>query len=210
MMNTTLNFAHNSVSTSTFSANQYSTLNANAEKKTLAELSHRDRVAIVSSWIDETPVDANFMGSVTFRENENSLKSSASESLIKVCENIDWQLAISTDYSVSDFSTLLIAKQDLHSLRDLNEDTISSLARIIAIISTRYDNLMMATVGLSIKWWSSKHEAQHLYATISPVISSQQCRFGAQRFMFSDFTPEQAARRLGNLSDIHFRDIFPE
>jgi hypothetical protein len=210
MMDTTLNFAHNSVTTNTFSANQYSTLNASAQKKTFAELCHSDRVAIVSSWLDETPVDANFMGSVTFREDENSLKSSASESLIKVCENRDWQLAISNDYNVSDFSTLLIAKQDLHSLRDLNEDTISSLAHIIAIISTRYDNLMMATVGLSIKWWSSKHEAQHLYATISPVISSQQCRFGAQRFMFSDFTPEQAARRLGNLSDIHFRDIFPE
>jgi UDPglucose--hexose-1-phosphate uridylyltransferase len=145
---------------------------------------------------------------VVFRKSSESPIDCHSLDTEVICENSDWQVVVITTIKQPAFCTLLLPKQPWHSMSTLGDDEIASLANIISIISTRYDNLMMTYVDLTIDWYSTDDTPDTLHAIISPAPSTVDGMFGSQRFIVGDFTPEQTARRLRNLSDIHFRDIF--
>ncbi|WP_371194842.1 hypothetical protein [Glaciecola sp. SC05] len=203
-MNTGLHFAQRHNIDNEPPAYQDNKISLNVGLKTFAELSRKARIAVITEWMNQTHSETLFAGRVNFTDNNNY----SDQHAIQVCENNDWQLIVPNNNKHDPFSTILLAKKPLCNLANMSTDQVSSLANIMAMLSTRYDNLMMASVELSIEWASA--QTSNVYAVISPVVGNQLGMFGSQRFIASDFTPEQTARRLKNLSDIHFRDIFPE
>lgn len=205
-MNTGLHFAQRHNIDNEPPTYQDNKISLNVGLKTFAELSRKARIAIITEWMDQTDSETLFAGWVNFTDNNNNNYSD--QHAIEVCENNDWQLIVPNNNKHDPFSTILLAKKPLSNLANMSREQINSLANIMAMLSTRYDNLMMASVMLSIEWVTT--QTTDVYAVISPVVGNQPGMFGSQRFIVSDFTPEQTARRLKNLSDIHFRDIFPE
>lgn len=207
-MNTGLNFPQYAVDKAGFSISESAKTSPRSRQQTFAELSHQDRISTVADWLYEHNSHSAMQGNVSFNTHKNNLVINYTEDAINVCENADWLVAVPIKGEYPAFSTVIVSKKSLHNINALPEDAIASLANILAMLSTRYDNLMMASVGLSIDWYSSAIESNHLHAIVSPIASSETGIFGTQPFIISDFTAEQTARRLRNLSDIHYRDIF--
>lgn len=209
-MNTNLQISQNCAFENGFLVQKDATSAGKLSAKTFAELPLNARASEVKKWLDERTEDIHFAGKVSFHSACDGVSSSDIEQAITVCENAHWKIAVANNSKTAAFSTLLVPTKPTRQLAALNDDELTQLANSLAMISTRYDNLMMASVGLSIEWHSGTHQTDSIHAVISPIVSSAPGMFGSQRFIISDFTPEQTARRLRNLSDIHFRDIFPE
>lgn len=175
---------------------------------TFAGLTTSQRLQQINQW-KNAEQSSQFKGRCEFVElNEVTANQEQIESTI-VCENQDWVVhSIVTDETA--FATCLTAKRRDTQLASLTDAETASLASILAKLSTRYDNLMMSDVALDLEWQRNTAQSSVCAAIIIPRGSEGDGVFGVQRFIGSDFTAEQSARRLRNLSDIHFRDLFPE
>lgn len=175
---------------------------------TFAGLSNTQRLQQINQW-KNAQRSSQFKGRCEFVEISDCTTTNTQDVSTLVCENQDWTVhAIVTDETA--FATRLTAKRCATQLNSLSESETVSLASILAKLSTRYDNLMMADVALDLEWQQMTDHASVCSALIIPRGSESDGVFGVQRFIGSDFTAEQSARRLRNLSDIHFRDLFPE
>lgn len=135
-----------------------------------------------------------------------------------VVENNDW-LVVVPYWACWPFETLLLPKTHIASLLDMSDSQRDSLADILKKITTRYDNLFNTSFPYSMGWHgmptaqsnteASGHWQLHAHffppllrsATVRKFMVGYELMAESQR----DITPEQAAERLRNLSDIHYK-----
>ncbi len=134
-----------------------------------------------------------------------------------VVENEHW-ISLVPYWAVWPFETLLLPRRATQRLPDLSSVERRSLADILQKLTTRYDNLFETSFPYSMGWHgaptgdlpaSQPHWQLHAHfyppllrsATVRKFMVGYELLAEAQR----DLTPEQAARRLGELPDLHYK-----
>ena len=132
-----------------------------------------------------------------------------------VIENDHW-LAIVPFWASWPYETLLLPKFAVQRLPELARPQKCSLARAIAALTARYDNLFQCSFPYSMGWHGAPFDGEeaahwqlhaHFYPPLLRSASVRKFMVGyellaeAQR----DLTPEQAAASLRAVSDVHFR-----
>jgi UDPglucose--hexose-1-phosphate uridylyltransferase len=133
-----------------------------------------------------------------------------------VVENAHW-LAVVPFWAVWPFEVMLLPRRHVLRLPDLHQAERATLAEILKQLLTRYDNLFQTSFPYSMGWHGApyapgeQHHWQlhaHFYppllrsATVRKFMVGYEMLGEAQR----DLTAEQAADRLRNLPDRHFRE----
>ena len=128
----------------------------------------------------------------------------------------DYWVAMVPFWAVWPFETLLIPKRHVLRLPDLTAPERDGLARMLKRLLTRYDNLFEIAFPYSMGWHGAPTGGgeydywqlhAHFYppllrsATVKKFMVGYEMLAEAQR----DLTAEQAAERLRNLSEVHFR-----
>ncbi|WP_086930426.1 UDP-glucose--hexose-1-phosphate uridylyltransferase [Agarilytica rhodophyticola] len=135
-----------------------------------------------------------------------------------VVDNEDWVVMVPY-WACWPFETLLVPKFHVTKLPDLNNSQRTSLADIIKKITIRYDNLFKTSFPYSMGWHGqpdigntdNQHWQLHAHffppllrsATVRKFMVGYELMAESQR----DITPEQAAERLRELSDIHYQSV---
>jgi UDPglucose--hexose-1-phosphate uridylyltransferase len=133
-----------------------------------------------------------------------------------VVENQDW-LAVVPYWAVWPFETLLIPRRQVSHLPNLGEGQRDSLAAILQALLIKYDNLFETAFPYSMGWHGSPlagaspapHWQLHAHfyppllrsATVKKFMVGYEMLAEAQR----DLTAEQAAARLRELPNLHYR-----
>jgi UDPglucose--hexose-1-phosphate uridylyltransferase len=132
-----------------------------------------------------------------------------------VVENRDW-LAVVPFWAVWPYETLLLPRRPVLRLPELTAAERQSLAEILKRLLTRYDNLFETSFPYSMGWHGGPAaEGEHPHwqlhahfyppllrsATIRKFMVGYEMLAEAQR----DLTPEQAAARLRELPERHYR-----
>jgi len=133
-----------------------------------------------------------------------------------VVENQDW-VAVVPYWATWPYETLLLPRQPVQRLPDLNDGARTALADILKRLLTRYDNLFEVAFPYSMGWHGapmapgdSSHWRLHAHfyppllrsATVKKFMVGYEMLAEAQR----DLTPEQAAQKLRSLSEVHFKE----
>ncbi|MDO4642705.1 MAG: galactose-1-phosphate uridylyltransferase [Cardiobacteriaceae bacterium] len=133
-----------------------------------------------------------------------------------VVEGEHW-LAVVPWWATWPFETLLLPKEALPRLSDANKAQQTDLAQVLKKLTSRYDNLFHTAFPYSMGWHGAPFNHAdtshwqchaHFYppllrsATVRKFMVGYEMLAEVQR----DLTPEQAAKRLRALSDIHFRE----
>ncbi len=133
-----------------------------------------------------------------------------------VCQNSDW-LVVVPYWAAWPFETLLLPRFPIKRMTELTEDTRQSLADIIQQITIRYDNLFECSFPYSMGWHGApfdqkSHDEWTLHAHFFPPLlrSATVRKFMVGYEMMAeaqrDITSEQAARRLRELSSVHYKE----
>lgn len=133
-----------------------------------------------------------------------------------VVETAHW-LAVVPYWAAWPFETLLLPKQPLRRLPEIDAAQRSDLAVAIKKLTSRYDNLFHCAFPYSMGWHGAPFDQvdtdhwllhAHFYppllrsATVRKFMVGYEMLAETQR----DLTPEQAAERLRAVSDIHFSE----
>lgn len=132
-----------------------------------------------------------------------------------IVENEHWVVLVPF-WAVWPFETLLLPKRHVLRLPDLSNVERDALADILKRHLTRYDNLFEISFPYSMGWHGAPTDKQdyqhwqlhaHFYppllrsATVKKFIVGYELLSEVQR----DITPEQAAKRLRDLSEVHYK-----
>ena len=132
-----------------------------------------------------------------------------------IVANERW-LAIVPFWASWPFEALLLPRFSVQRLPELSVSDRSSLADIVKCLTTRYDNLFETSFPYSMGWHSAPfddgdhpHWLLHAHffppllrsATVRKFMVGFEMLAEAQR----DLTPEQAARRLREVGDVHYK-----
>lgn len=132
-----------------------------------------------------------------------------------VVENAHW-IAVVPFWAVWPFETLLLPRHHVLRIPDLLDAERTALADILKRLLTRYDNLFEVSFPYSMGWHGApfdegdhSHWQLHAHffppllrsATVKKFMVGYEMLAEAQR----DLTPEQAAQRLRDASETHFR-----
>jgi UDPglucose--hexose-1-phosphate uridylyltransferase len=132
-----------------------------------------------------------------------------------VVENLHW-LAVAPYWALWPFEILLMPRRHVLRLPDLNDDERHALADIMKRLLSKYDNLFQVSFPYSMGWHGAPTDKAdyshwqlhaHYYppllrsATVKKFMVGYEMLAEAQR----DLTAEQAAERLRELSDIHYK-----
>ncbi|XP_060823328.1 probable galactose-1-phosphate uridylyltransferase isoform X1 [Bombus pascuorum] len=138
-----------------------------------------------------------------------------------VSENRDWVVLVPF-WAVWPYETMVLPKKQVSRMQDLSESQQESLAATMKILCTKYDNLFHCSFPYSMGWHGAptgpyvKQDYPYwtfhgIYlppllrsATVKKHMVGYELLAQAQR----DLTPEQAAEKLRNLSDSHYK--YPE
>ncbi|MBN1267051.1 MAG: UDP-glucose--hexose-1-phosphate uridylyltransferase [Anaerolineales bacterium] len=134
-----------------------------------------------------------------------------------VLQNEDW-LVVVPFWAVWPFETLLLPRRPIQRLPDVRDSERSSLAAILKRLLIRYDNLFETPFPYSMGWHGAPFLQQNqdhwqLHAHFFPPLlrSASVRKFLVGYEMLAeaqrDLTPEQAARRLQDLPDTHYRQV---
>ncbi len=139
-----------------------------------------------------------------------------------VVENEHW-LAVVPFWAIWPFETLLLPRRHVLRLPDLEENERNALAEILKRLLTKYDNLFETSFPYSMGWHGAPYNPQsqipnpksdhwqlhaHFYppllrsATVKKFMVGFEMLAEAQR----DLTAEQAAARLRDLPEIHYKN----
>lgn len=132
-----------------------------------------------------------------------------------VCENQHFT-AVAPFWAVWPFELMVVSHRHVGSLTNLNDDEINSLANILRRVTARYDNLFEVSFPYSMGFHQAPtdglpHEECHLHLHFYPPLLRSAA---VRKFMVGfemlgmpqrDLTPETAAARLRNLSEVHYR-----
>jgi UDPglucose--hexose-1-phosphate uridylyltransferase len=167
------------------------------------------------------PAKENRYQSAFFKENGKPLLMEYLEQELNkgertVVENADW-LAVVPYWAVWPFETMLLPKKHVLRLPELTNGERDNLSDILKRLLTKYDNLFETSFPYSMGWHGAPTQAKvdnthwqlhaHFYppllrsATIKKFMVGYEMMAEAQR----DITAEQAAERLRDLSEIHYR-----
>lgn len=155
-----------------------------------------------------------------FRENGRTLLAdylefelAAGERLVCVNEHF---AALVPWWAVWPFETMIISRRPVSGLDELSVDERGGLADILKRLTTRYDNLFEVSFpysgGFHQRPAGGRNEAWHLHAHYYPPLlrSATVRKFLVGYEMLAmpqrDITPEAAALRLRELSEIHFKE----
>jgi UDPglucose--hexose-1-phosphate uridylyltransferase len=126
--------------------------------------------------------------------------------------------ALTPFWAVWPFEVLLVANRHCGALPDLTGAEVSGLADILKQVTTRYDNLFEVSFPYSMGFHQApcdgkNHSSWHLHAHFyPPLLRSATVR----KFMVGfemlgmpqrDLTPETAAARLREVSEIHYKQL---
>jgi UDPglucose--hexose-1-phosphate uridylyltransferase len=139
------------------------------------------------------------------------------EARVRVVVGSKYWIAIVPYWAVRPFETLLLPRFAVKRLPELNIEQRVDLARILKRLTTRYDNLFQISFPYSMGWHGAPYDGREgaswqLHAHFYPPLlhSSGNHKFMAGFDLLAeaqrDLTPEQAAERLRDLGDIHYRD----
>jgi len=132
-----------------------------------------------------------------------------------VVENEEW-LAVVPYWATWPFETIILPRRRVARLPELSDDDRAGLATLLKRLLSRYDNLFARPFPYSMGWHGAPFhddatEHWQLHAHIyPPLLRSATVR----KFMVGyellgesqrDLTPEEAAQRLRELSDVHYR-----
>ena len=134
-----------------------------------------------------------------------------------VVETQYW-LAVVPFWAIWPFETLLLPKTHIPQLTLLTSDQQSDLAIALKKLTSRYDNLFRCSFPYSMGWhgapfMENKNDYWQVHAHFYPPLlrSATVKKFMVGYEMLAevqrDLTPEQAAERLRNVSDVHYKDI---
>jgi UDPglucose--hexose-1-phosphate uridylyltransferase len=131
-----------------------------------------------------------------------------------VVENEDW-LVVVPYWANWPYETLLLPRQDVKRLPDLDKNQRAGLAQILKRLLIRYDNLFQTSFPYSMGWHGAPYGDgnfdhwllhAHFYppllrsATVRKFMVGYEMLADAQR----DLTAEQAAENLRGLSELHY------
>ncbi len=132
-----------------------------------------------------------------------------------VVENGDW-LAVVPYWALWPFETLVLPRRHVLRLPDLNDAEREALAHLLKRLLVKYDNLFNTSFPYSMGWHGAPMDEEdythwqlhaHFYppllrsATVKKFMVGYEMLSEAQR----DLTAEQAAARLKELSETHYR-----
>ncbi|MGB9772595.1 MAG: UDP-glucose--hexose-1-phosphate uridylyltransferase [Bacteroidota bacterium] len=133
-----------------------------------------------------------------------------------VCENEHF-LVVVPFWAVWPFETMIVSKRHFGNLAQMSESERTALADILKKITVRYDNLFRISFPYSAGIHQSptdgsEHEEWHFHmhfyppllrsATVRKFMVGYEMLANPQR----DITPEESAKRLRQLSDIHYKE----
>lgn len=130
--------------------------------------------------------------------------------------NGDW-LVVVPYWAAWPFETLLLPRFAVSRITELNEKQKLSLADILQKITIKYDNLFNCSFPYSMGWHGAPfdgeaHDEWTLHASFFPPLlrSATVRKFMVGYEMMAeaqrDLTAEQAAERLRNLPDVHYKE----
>ncbi|KAL4232941.1 hypothetical protein ACF0H5_007629 [Mactra antiquata] len=136
-----------------------------------------------------------------------------------VLENEDWVWLVPY-WAVWPYETMLVPKTHILRIEDLTDSQRNSLADIMKKLLTKYDNLFQVSFPYSMGWHGAptgsymEEDCNHwqLHAVYYPPLlrSATVRKFMVGYEMLAtqqrDLTPEQAAEKLKNLPEIHYKD----
>jgi UDPglucose--hexose-1-phosphate uridylyltransferase len=133
-----------------------------------------------------------------------------------VVMNDDW-LVVVPYWAAWPFETLLLPRFTASRLTELNDKQKHALANILKQITIKYDNLFECSFPYSMGWHGAPfdnqpHDEWTLHASFFPPLlrSATVRKFMVGYEMMAeaqrDITAEQAAQRLRDLSDIHYKE----
>ncbi len=132
-----------------------------------------------------------------------------------VVENEHW-VALTPYWAVWPFETMLLPRRHVRSVPGLSNDERNALAAILKRLLTRYDNLFETSFPYSMGWHGQPTDGKehphwqlhaHFYppllrsATVKKFMVGYEMLANPQR----DITAEQAADRLRQMSEVHYR-----
>jgi UDPglucose--hexose-1-phosphate uridylyltransferase len=132
-----------------------------------------------------------------------------------VVENANW-VALVPYWALWPFEVLLLPRRHVTQLPDLDDRERDDLSVILKRLLTRYDNLFATSFPYSMGWHGQPTDGEshphwqlhaHFYppllrsATVKKFMVGYEMLANPQR----DITAEQAAARLGELSDVHYK-----
>ncbi len=135
-----------------------------------------------------------------------------------VVENDHWVVLVPF-WAVWPFETLLLPKRHIERLGDLSDEESDSLSDILKRFLSKYDNLFNTSFPYTMGWHGAPNDNKdsshwqlhaHFYppllrsATVKKFMVGYEMLAESQR----DITAEQAAERLRNLSDIHYKEVW--
>ena len=132
-----------------------------------------------------------------------------------VCENDHW-LVVVPFWAAWPFETLLLPKQARARITELSEVEQLSLGNILRDLTARYDNLFECSFPYSMGWHGAPFSAEdashwqlhaHFYPPLLRSASVRKFMVGYEMLgePQRDLSPEQAAARLREQSNVHFR-----
>ena len=134
-----------------------------------------------------------------------------------VVEN-DHFVALVPFWATWPFEILLVSRRHVAQLPDLSSGEVSSLADILRKVTRRYDNLFETSFPYSMGFHQAPKPAKaypgwHLHAHFyPPLLRSATVRkfmvgFEMLAMPQRDLTPESAAQRLREMSEVHYKSI---
>ncbi|MBF0750993.1 MULTISPECIES: UDP-glucose--hexose-1-phosphate uridylyltransferase [unclassified Pasteurella] len=130
----------------------------------------------------------------------------------------EYWLAVVPYWAAWPYETMLLPKRHIRRMQELTENEKTDLAFALKQLTTRYDNLFECPFPYSMGWhyapfFQNGENLDHwqLHATFYPPLlrSATVRKFMVGYEMLAetqrDLTPEQAAERLMNVSDIHYK-----
>ncbi|HEV8493818.1 MAG TPA: galactose-1-phosphate uridylyltransferase, partial [Candidatus Angelobacter sp.] len=132
-----------------------------------------------------------------------------------VVENDHW-LVVVPFWAAWPYETLLLPKQQVARITELNDVQQQGLATILRDITARYDNLFECSFPYSMGWHGAPFTSDdtahwqlhaHFYPPLLRSASVRKFMVGYEMLAEPqrDLSPEQAAERLRQQSPIHFR-----
>lgn len=132
-----------------------------------------------------------------------------------VVQNEHW-VVVAPYWAVWPFEVLLLPRRSVLALPDLREEERGALAEILKRLTTRYDNLFECSFPYSMGWHGQptdgeRHPHWQLHAHFYPPLlrSATVKKFMVGYEMLGmpqrDITAEQAAARLRQMSELHYR-----
>ncbi|HWQ09149.1 MAG TPA: UDP-glucose--hexose-1-phosphate uridylyltransferase [Holophaga sp.] len=132
-----------------------------------------------------------------------------------VVVNDDW-VALVPFWAMWPFETLVVPRKSLHTLLDLSAGDRASLADLLKRLTTRYDNLFEVSFPYSMGFHQAPFDGEphpewtlhmHFYPPLLRSATVRKFMVGYEMLATPgrDITPEAAAQRLREMSEIHYR-----